>query len=107
MEDNTTFRKLLADQLTLLVNAPELDSHFLQVDDCVEDKLDILSEFVDYYTEDLLKYEPFIKEFSKVEIEELRNFIHRLNNAFAANARWEDIHFHAIKLLRILQPPRW
>ena len=98
MDTGTTFRRTLVGQLKSLANSRELDEHLVQMD-YVEDKQDVLGEFLDYYTDSLLSYDAFAKEVTAPEIEEVRKFICSLDGATQDKRRWEDIRAEAARLL--------
>jgi hypothetical protein len=102
MNPETTFRKTLTDELIALTNSKELDERLIQMQ-CVEDKQDILGEFLDYYTDDLLKYKPFTDEFGSNEIEEFRSFLDLLRIAMHEKAPWLKVRTQAESLLAQLR----
>ena len=103
-DQGTTFRKQLATELAAVVGARELDEHFVQME-YVEDKADVLGEIIDYYTDDLLRHQPFMDEFGPPELAALRNFILFLKNDGSRGAKtWPEVHLRAAELLKFLGP---
>ncbi|MDP9176009.1 MAG: hypothetical protein M3O30_19405 [Planctomycetota bacterium] len=101
MNPQTTFRKTLVNELTALAGAHELDQHFVQMK-YIEEKRDVLGEFLDYYTDDVLDYKPFADEFNQVEIEKLRRFISFLHDVRQGTRTWPDARTEAASLLEHL-----
>ncbi|CAN5627821.1 hypothetical protein BH11PLA2_BH11PLA2_12820 [soil metagenome] len=98
MISETTFRKTLIDQLTAVANSREIDKHLLQMQ-YVEDKMGILSEFLDYYTDELLKYQQFANEFELNEINELRKFLDLLRVDARERIVWPEVQTRAKDIL--------
>jgi hypothetical protein len=103
MDTGTTFRITLVGELTSLVNSHELGERSVQMD-YVEDKKDVLSEFLDYYTDSLFEYEAFSREFTVLEIEELRKFIRHLRDAIGGKITWGEIRSETSSVLSHLKP---
>lgn len=61
---------------------------------------EFISSWVDYYTDDLLGYEPFVREFSLEEINAIRKFVTDLDKLGKDN--WDAIQDKAANLLRLL-----
>ena len=102
MDAETRFRGTLVGQLKSLANSRELDEHLVQMD-YVEDKQDALGGFLDYYTDTLLTYDVFVKEFEPLEIEEMREFLCALEGAIREKTRWEDVRAVASRMLACLE----
>ncbi len=101
MDTETRFRILLVDELTSLVNSQEINGRFVRMGH-VEERQDVLGEFLDCYGDALLKYEPFTKEFTPLEIEEFRRFLRMLDDAMQLKTSWANIRAEAGKLLAYL-----
>lgn len=93
-----SFRSTLAEELALLVSSQELGESFVQAD-YVESKQDLLGEFLDRYTEELLQYKPFATQFSPSEMEHLRRFLRMADDAFRTKLSWDTIRAEAEGLL--------
>jgi hypothetical protein len=106
MDAENTFRQTLIGELAELANSRELDKDLVQMRH-VEDKRDILGEWLDYYTQDLLAFRPFTAEFALTEIEAPREFLTFVDSAFEGRATWSDLRTRSANLLALLQaePP--
>lgn len=98
MDSPTAFRVDLICQLTAIGNSQELDEDTVQMEHA-EKKEDVLGELLDYYTDDLIRYQPFAKEFSPSELREIRDFFKAVNAGFQAKDRWSIVQGGANHLL--------
>ena len=55
MNSKTTFRRTLIDELDGLANSREVDERLVQIE-YIEEKNEVIGEFLDYYTDDLIQY---------------------------------------------------
>ncbi len=102
LDEPTTFRKLLTSQLRLIVNAQELDAKFVQME-YVEKKSDVLGGLLDYYTDELLDFAPFAKEFEPEEIAAMRDFMTFLGaDGWPGTTTWPEIQARAARLHGVL-----
>lgn len=102
MNPHTTFRAELVRQLELLVKPQEAGELLVGLP-YVETKLDVLGEFLDYYTDDLLKYQPFAEEFLPFEIEGLRSLLDVFHAAMQKEIAWPETRFQSELLLGLLR----
>jgi hypothetical protein len=92
--NETTFRSLLREQLTDVIAAEVIDQNFVQMA-FAEDQRDVVGEFLDYYTAELLAFESFRIEFSATEIEAIQQFIEKLGATCRAGLNWNDVRAEA------------
>ena len=102
MANETTFRTTLISQLTSLVTSQELDKRFVRAI-YIEDKQDVLGEFLDYYTDELLAYERFEEHFTPQEIDAIRDFMLCVRSAMREVLGWREIVTQATSLLAMLR----
>ena len=107
MDIQTTFRKQLDGELHRIVDSVELDANCVQTvyydedqnrSEYVEDKLNLMGEFVDYYTEELFEFDPWRKEFSAEDIEHIREFVAFAHKAVRSDLNWPEFKTVAAKL---------
>lgn len=101
MSSGTTFRKTLMGQLAALVDTRELEDRLVQTR-YVEEKDDLLGEFLDYYTDELLKYDSFASEFDPSEIDHLRRFLNYIQVGAHGPSAWSEVQVQAASLLKCL-----
>ena len=102
MNAETTFRELLKRQLAEVCNSTDIGGDFVQMEH-VEEKRDVLGEFIDYYRDECLDGQPFANEFSSDEIGFIRSFINYLNAEFEKSVNWSEVHERAGTLLSELR----
>jgi hypothetical protein len=95
------FRNALVEQLAAIADSQEKGERLAGME-YVEEKQDVLSELLDYYTDELIKYKPFAEEFNSVEIEELRRVLDFLRIASEGKATWSQVKFQATNLWKCL-----
>jgi hypothetical protein len=102
MGTETTFRDTLICELESLVNSRELDEQTVQLT-YVENKWDLLGEFLDFYTDELLAFDPFTEEFTRPETRELEGLLRTFRESRQLNTRWSEICRQAADLVKQLQ----
>jgi len=98
----TTFRETLIRELGELARSREIDDRFVVRIVYVEEKIDVLGEFSDYYVDELLMYKPFADEFEPGEIAAIRRFMEVVRAGFGSNVPWTKVRNSAEDLLRRL-----
>ena len=98
MNSKTSFRKTLLEELTIIADSHELDERFVQMK-YVEEKEDVLGEFIDYYSDSLLRYKTFTDEFTPTEIKELHIFLNFLRISAKGKGTWPEVRIQAGMLL--------
>jgi hypothetical protein len=93
----TTFRETLVRQLMALAASRELDQDTIHMGH-IEAKQDVIGEFLDYYTDDLMRYGPFAAEFGSDELSHLRQFVLFLGSAAKEKTGWAETRFRASAL---------
>ncbi len=104
MEEKTHFRQGLISNLAEMAFDEQLE-RFQRENPVVENaKEEIVGNWLDYYTSELLAYSPFRVEFKSEELQAIRAFTEELSKLRTEEwgQRWKDIQIRARILLQQL-----